>query len=265
MHQSFKRLKTASADGRPLTFEAKTKGSDDLKAVVGAIVTLLEEATFAATPEGITFKGMDPSHVALIDVSWPNSAFESYQCDSEVKFGVRVAEFSKLVRRASKGEDITLAIGEDNQLQLGIGASKRYKIRLIESSATDTPLPKIGFDAKVVMASSALEKMLGDVQAVSEYVTIHANPNGVVFSGKGDIGEGATEMGGDDDSIAEISADGQSEGTYSLEYLVPVVRAAGSSSGTISCEFSTAKPLRAGFTIADMGYIHFYLAPRIES
>ncbi len=248
-----------------MTFEAKTTGSDDLKAVVGAIATLLEEATFAATAEGITFKGMDPSHVALIDVSWPNSAFASYQCDSEVKFGVRIDELSKLIRRASKTDDVTMAISEDNQLQLGIGTNKRYKMRLIESSATDTPLPKIGFDASVKMASAALDKALGDVQAVSEYVTISASTEQVTFSGKGDMGEGSTDVSGEDESIRELTADGKSEGTYSLEYLVPVVRAAGSASGDITCEFSTAKPLRAGFTIAGMGYIHFYLAPRIES
>ena len=54
-----------------MTFGAKTSGSDDLKAIISAISTLVEEATFVATAEGITFRGMDPSHVALIDISWP--------------------------------------------------------------------------------------------------------------------------------------------------------------------------------------------------
>jgi len=43
-----------------LTFAAKTSGSDDLKAIISAISTLVEEATFVATAEGITFRGMDP-------------------------------------------------------------------------------------------------------------------------------------------------------------------------------------------------------------
>ena len=49
-----------------MTFGAKTSGSDDLKAIISAISTLVEEATFVATAEGITFRGMDPSHVALL-------------------------------------------------------------------------------------------------------------------------------------------------------------------------------------------------------
>ena len=59
-----------------MVFSAKTNGSDDLKAIISAISTLVEEATFVANVEGITFRGMDPSHVALIDISWPNSAFK---------------------------------------------------------------------------------------------------------------------------------------------------------------------------------------------
>ena len=72
----------------------------------------MEEATFVANAEGITFRGMDPSHVALIDILWPNSAFERYECDSDIKFGVRVDEFSKLIKRASKKDDIEISISE---------------------------------------------------------------------------------------------------------------------------------------------------------
>ena len=61
-----------------MKFSAKTNTSNEWKAVISAITTLVEEATFEATVEGISFRGMDPSHVALIDISWPNSAFEKY-------------------------------------------------------------------------------------------------------------------------------------------------------------------------------------------
>ena len=65
--------------------------------------------------------------------------------------------------------------------------------------------------------------------------------------------------------IEEISSKSDSEGTYSLEYLNPVVKAVGSNAGFITCEFSSAKPLRIEFKVANIGRIHFYLAPRVES
>ena len=70
-----------------LVFSAKTSGSEEWKAVISAVSTLVEEATFEATVEGISFRGMDPSHVALIDINWPNTAFERFECDGDIKTG----------------------------------------------------------------------------------------------------------------------------------------------------------------------------------
>ena len=248
-----------------MTFSAKTSGSDDLKAIISAISTLVEEATFVATSEGITFRGMDPSHVALIDISWPNSAFEKYECDSDIKFGVRIDEFSKLIKRADKKDSIEISISEQNLLLVSIGKNKKYKMRLIESSATDTPLPKIPYDTKISLSSSSFDKILGDVQVVSDYLTISTTDSKTEFSGKGDSGEVVIDLDKDTDDVHEISSSKESEGTYSLEYLNPVVKAVGTTAGSITCEFSSAKPLRIEFKVANIGRIHFYLAPRVES
>lgn len=248
-----------------MTFSAKTSGSDDLKAIISAISTLVEEATFVATAEGITFRGMDPSHVALIDISWPNSAFEKYECDSDIKFGVRIDEFSKLIKRADKKDSIEISISEQNLLLVSIGKNKKYKMRLIESSATDTPLPKIPYDTKISLSSSSFDKILGDVQVVSDYLTISTTDSKAEFSGKGDSGEVVIDLDKDTDDVHQISSSKESEGTYSLEYLNPVVKAVGTTAGSITCEFSSAKPLRIEFKVANIGRIHFYLAPRVES
>jgi len=246
-------------------FSAKTSGSDDLKAIISAISTLVEEATFVANAEGITFRGMDPSHVALIDISWPNSAFEKYECDSDIKFGVRIDEFSKLIKRAEKKDSIEISISEDNMLLVTIGKNKKYKMRLIESSATDTPLPKIPYDAKIELSTTAFDKILGDVQVVSDYLTIKAAESSAEFSGKGDSGEVVINLEKDNEEIQDLTVKEDSDGTYSLEYLNPVVKAVGTTAGTITCEFSSAKPLRIEFKVANIGRIHFYLAPRVEN
>ena len=155
-----------------MEFSAKTNTSDEWKAIISAISTLVEEATFEATVEGVSFRGMDPSHVALIDISWPNSAFEKYSCDGDIKFGVRIDEFSKLIKRAEKSDGIEINISDDKMLHLSIVKNKKYKMRLIESSASDTPLPKISYDSKIALSSSRLDKILGDIEVVSDYLSI---------------------------------------------------------------------------------------------
>ena len=248
-----------------MEFSAKTNTSDEWKAVISSITTLVEEATFEATVEGITFRGMDPSHVALIDISWPNSAFEKYNCDGDIKFGVRVDEFSKVIKRAEKNESIEISISDDSMLQILIGKNKKWSMRLIEGSASDTPLPKISYDSKISLSSSTFDKILGDIEVVSDYLSVKATSNTVEFSGKGDTGEAFEKFEKGMQELEEISVSQESTGTYSLEYLNPIVKAIGGTSGSINLEFSSSKPLRIEFKVANIGRIHFYLAPRVES
>jgi len=248
-----------------LEFSAKTNTSDEWKAVISSITTLVEEATFEATVEGITFRGMDPSHVALIDISWPNSAFEKYNCDSDIKFGVRVDEFSKVIKRAEKNESIEISISDDNMLQILIGKNKKWSMRLIEGSASDTPLPKISYDSKIGLSSSTFDKILGDIDVVSDYLSIKTATNNAEFSGKGDSGEAVINFEKGMEGLEEITVNQECTGTYSLEYLNPIVKAMGSTSDSIICEFSSGKPLRIEFKVSNIGRIHFYLAPRVES
>ena len=248
-----------------MEFSAKTNSSDEWKAIISAISTLVEEATFEATVEGVSFRGMDPSHVALIDISWPNSAFEKYSCDGDIKFGVRIDEFSKLIKRAEKKDGIEINISDDNMLHVSIGKNKKYKMRLIESSASDTPLPKIDYDSKITLSSSRLDKILGDIDVVSDYLSIKTTQKNVEFSGKGDAGEATINLEKDTEDVEEISVSQESSGTYSLEYLDPIVKAVGGTADTIICEFSSEKPLRIEFKVTNIGRIHFYLAPRVES
>ena len=248
-----------------MVFAAKTSGSEGWKAIISAVSTLVEEATFEATVEGISFRGMDPSHVALIDISWPNSAFEKYECDSDIKFGVRIEEFSKLIKRADKNNPIEINISDDNMLLVTIGKNKKYKMRLIESSASDTPLPKISYDCKISLPSSTFDKILGDVQVVSDYLIITSSETMAEFSGKGDSGEVKINLEKAKDELTELEITQNAHGQYSLEYLNPIVKAVGASVESVTCEFSTEKPLRVEFKVANIGRIHFYLAPRVET
>ena len=248
-----------------MEFSAKTNTSEEWKAIISAISTLVEEATFEATVEGVSFRGMDPSHVALIDISWPNSAFEKYSCDGDIKFGVRIDEFSKLIKRAEKSDGVEINISDDSMLHVSIGKNKKYKMRLIESSASDTPLPKISYDSKITLSSSRLDKILGDIDVVSDYLSIKTTQKNVEFSGKGDAGEATINLEKEMEDVEDISVSQESSGTYSLEYLDPIVKAVGGTADSIICEFSSEKPLRIEFKVTNIGRIHFYLAPRVES
>ncbi|MFX0097107.1 MAG: DNA polymerase sliding clamp, partial [Candidatus Hodarchaeota archaeon] len=44
------------------------------RSIIEALSSLVDEANFIATPEGIMMKAMDPSHIAMIDFEMPKNA-----------------------------------------------------------------------------------------------------------------------------------------------------------------------------------------------
>lgn len=249
-----------------MKFIAKTKSPEEWKIINSAISTLVDEATFEATSEGISFRGMDPSHVALIDIFWPNTAFDSYKCDSELKFGVRISEFSKLIKRTDKKDELEVSISDQDVLRIKTSGSykREYKMRLIESSSGSTPLPKLSFNSKLVLSLPSFDKILSDIEVVSEYVEIESYPEKVVFIGKSDTGEAIVIMEPNSEGLEEIDVKEESKATYSLDYLLKIVKSISSVGVAAAIEYSTKMPIRLEFRIANIGRIHFYLAPRVQ-
>jgi proliferating cell nuclear antigen len=249
-----------------LTFSVSTNSPDEWKVVTSAISTLVDEATFEANVEGLLFRGMDPSHVALIDIHWPNSAFQKFSCNDSIKFGVRIDEFSKLIRRGDKKDTVEISIGDNSTLVIKIknGYSREYKMRLIESSSGSTPLPKLNFNSRVVLNSSTLDKVFTDIQVVSEYITLGSEGSKIVFTGKGDSGEANITLDQSSEGLEDITVKESSTATYSLDYLSKVIKAIGGTGGSVIAEYSTKMPLRLEFRVSNIGRIHFYLAPRVQ-
>ncbi|MCS7116767.1 MAG: proliferating cell nuclear antigen (pcna) [Nitrososphaerota archaeon] len=250
-----------------MVFTAKTPTPVEWKAIMAAISTLVEEASFEASPNGITFRAMDPSHVALIDLTWPNSAFEKYNCDKEFKFTVRVDDFVKLIKRADSKDSVEISAmdGEALILRLSNGYKREFKIHLIESTYGPTPLPKLSFNVRIVVVGEVFEKILNDISTVSDHVTLETSEKGIVFSGKSERGTAHITLDKGSKDILELEVKEESKATYSLDYLLSITKAMGSISDTLQCEYSSKMPLRLEFKLGEYGgKVHFYLAPRVE-
>ncbi|HKG87274.1 MAG TPA: proliferating cell nuclear antigen (pcna) [Nitrososphaeraceae archaeon] len=264
-----------------LHFFTITKTSELWKSISSAIMTIIDEALFDAGPQGITFRSMDPSHIALIDINWPSSAFEKYHCDSTIKFGVRIDELSKIIKRANANDSIEIGVVLDNSsLNIktqGDGYLRNYKMRLIESTGNTSPLPQMTFDSKIVIGIETLDKILSDVGAISEKITIDSssgistNKKTVIFSGDSDRGEVRVTMDTDDDKskvelLEEITVKENSKSTYNIDFISKIIRAIGhQSSNLVTIEYSSNKPLRLEFLLlSGMVKLQFYLAPRVQ-
>lgn len=253
----------------PLTlFLAKTASSVEWKAVSAAVKTLVEEATFDANSEGITFRAMDPSHVALVDLSWPASSWAAFECDRPFKFSVRVEDLVRTISRADTKDQVEISSAEDDSITIKFsnGYKREFNIHLIESTTASAPLPKLEYDTKAAVTKTILEKALGDVSVVSDQVTIQSTKDKITFSGKSDVGRAEISLAKNDADVLELQSSAESKATYSIDYISGILKALGGVADTVQMEYSSKKPLRLELKLNDQGAKMFYfLAPRVSS
>lgn len=247
-------------------FLAKTATNAEWRAVSSAVKTLVEEATFDATSAGLTFRAMDPSHVALVDLEWPNSAFERFECEKPFKFSLRVEDLVKLIGRSETKDSVEISSTEEDAISVKFmnGYKREFLIHLIESSTATAPIPKLEFTTKVTLTTAIFEKILSDISVVSDQVTIQAAKEKLSFSGKSDIGKAGVELQKSDADVLDLKSDAEDKATYSIDYLTGIVKAI-SNADTLVCEFSSKKPIRLEFKLNDQGArVFYFLAPRVS-
>jgi proliferating cell nuclear antigen len=257
---------------------AVTKTSEIWKSVASVIMTIVDEAAFEAGSAGLTFRSMDPSHIALIDLNWPNSTFEKYECPATIKFGLKISDFAKIIKRSGSNDSMEIRL-RNNSLNIKTSGSyvRNYKMNLIESAdANASPLPKLSFDSKIVIGTSVLDKILTDIQVMSDNVSIEtvADKQTLTFTGTADNGNATVMIDDYADKknntenkllLQEITVKETSKATYNMDYILKIVKSLSSASDNITLEYSSKKPLRLEFILFGSLKMQFFLAPRVDS
>ena len=244
---------------------------------MSTLQNLTEEAAFDIDSSGVRFRAMDPSHVALIDLVWEAAGFEKFEFQGKGdRFAVRVEDFAKIIKRADKNDSITISrngspsssstVASSEALQIKLGEHRNFEFHLLDrASVSSTPLPKLSLVSKFSIMSTAFERVLDDISAVSNHVTISAEPGGTLtFSGKGDAGNAKVIFS--QGELAKFESPVASDSVYSVEFIQKVLKPASSSSEVVEFSFASKMPLAASVNVGDPSKsklkLTFFLAPR---
>jgi proliferating cell nuclear antigen len=201
----------------------------------------------------------------LLDISWKRDGFLEYECNEEVTFGVRIDELLKLLRRIEKDTQVEISIS-DGEMQITTSEGKRtrnYKLRLLDTSKSETPVPKLSFNTRVTMLYDALVDALKDIDVISSVVEIYTNEAMIKFYGKGDTGDAEVVYWKDENTSIEMFNEvKESKSAYSLEYLLQILNAV--DTDNVILEYSSKMPLRLQFLLPFRCDMQYYLAPRAE-
>ncbi len=248
-------------------FKAKISDAKLLRDMITAISTLVDEATFNLTQDGLKLRAMDPSRVAMIDFEWPKTIFDEYTCDTPTKMCINVGEMLKLLRRTSKDESIELELDEKtNRLNISIKGKyeRTFNMPTLEAAEEEVPTPKITFNVRAKVTTEGLHQAVEDVLLVSDHVKIEVDTEKLTMKAAGDLMGATIELKKGSDALLDIEAKEPSKATFSLSYLSEIIKTASGASDIATLEFSSDMPIRIDFQQPKEGKLTFYLAPRIE-
>ncbi|MCS7137599.1 MAG: proliferating cell nuclear antigen (pcna), partial [Candidatus Caldarchaeum sp.] len=242
-------------------FRLKLPSADYFSGLVKAISSVVDEGSFTADKDSLRLTGMDPAHVSMVNFSLGRDAAEEYVCEKTTEIRLNITELLKFLRRAGN-ESLTLEYDENTRkLRIVLANTSARKERTfvmntLESVSSPTPVPRLTFDAKCRVETSAFYEAINDASLVSDYTKITITPSYLLISSKSDVGVNQTKLEKEGSLVYEISTEKEVSASFSLTYLEKIMSSSKSLSNETGIELSTNRPIKLSFPIT-AGKIEF--------
>jgi proliferating cell nuclear antigen len=243
-------------------FQARTK-ADTLKELVTIVSTLVDEAKFMITADGISLRAVDPAHVAMVDLKLNKEAFEEYKAD-ECDLGIDVAKLEQFLRLAKAGEVIDIVNDEDKRrLSVAVGNTTK-RMSLIDTTGMSEPkLPNLNLPAKVSLKIDDIAQGIKASESVSDHIALTVTSDSFEMVCEGDTDQVQLKLA--KDKLLELECEEKVRSLFPLEYFSNMMRAI-PSQAKITLNLGNDYPVKIEFKIAEgNGDVTYLLAPRIES
>jgi len=245
-------------------FEVKYADTPRLRNMIDAVNVLLTEAPITMGLSGLRIRGMDPSHVAYVDLDVPKSCFEDYSIDGETEVAVNLEELLKILRKADK-DDFTVLRRKAGKTELVLQSRFKscFSVFEVEGSFDKCPEPDISVSAKATVTSKDFFNALKRVVDTTDHVKLRIDSEALRILYAGDLSSGETTF--DRSGECVLSLEGQEEATYGLTYLYEIVEKACKVSDILALEFSSNMPIKIRPEMGRTELLTYWIAPRIDA
>ncbi|KAI3731127.1 hypothetical protein L1987_62310 [Smallanthus sonchifolius] len=245
-----------------------------LKKVMESIKDLVNDANFDCSATGFSLQAMDSSHVALVSLLLRSEGFEHYRCDRNLSMGMNLGNIAKMLRCAGNDDIVTIKADDGGDCVTFMFESPNqdkiadFEMKLMDIDSEHLGIPEAEYEAIVRMPSSEFARICKDLSSIGDTVVISVTKEGVKFSTKGDIGtanivcrQNTSVDKPEEATIIEMETPVSL--TFALRYMNSFTKATPLAS-QVTVSLSSELPIVVEYKIAEMGYLRFYLAPKIE-
>ena len=238
-------------------------GAEKLKDSLESISTLVEEAKFRLTPEGVSVRAVDPATVAMVSFDLARDAFSSFDA-TEGELGIDLKKLSGILEMADKEDNIELELDETAHKLIVKMRGLSYTMSLLDPSSIrkEPKVPSLDLPVRVVIRGEDLKRAVKAAEKVSDYM--HMGVAGDVFFMEAEGETDTVRLQMTKDQLIDIKP-GEAKSLFSLDYLSDISKILGKAN-EVTLELGKDYPLKIKFKIADgHGEVSYMLAPRVES
>ncbi|XP_076900729.1 proliferating cell nuclear antigen-like [Bidens hawaiensis] len=245
-----------------------------LKKVMESIKDLVNDANFDCSATGFSLQAMDSSHVALVSLLLRSEGFEHYRCDRNLSMGMNLGNMAKMLRCAGNDDIVTIKADDGGDCVTFMFESPNqdkisdFEMKLMDIDSEHLGIPEAEYEAIVRMPSTEFARICKDLSSIGDTVMISVTKEGIKFSTKGDIGtanivcrQNTSVDKPEEATIIEMQTPVSL--TFALRYMNSFTKATPLAS-QVTVSLSSELPVVVEYKIAEMGYLRFYLAPKIE-
>jgi len=219
--------------------------------------------------EGLRLKAMDPSHVMMVDLMIPRTAFDEYRVAEEMVITINLELASKVLRRATKNDKLVL-LSDGSRITFGLvskgGVERCFTMPLLASKYEEIPELSLELQVQAKTLGPSVASALSILSEAGEILKISVNQEGMSLIASSELGEIEMVFSPTTGTLIDYQPPldpQQFANAYSLEYFEFIAKIA-KLSETITFKLSPDMPCEIDAELSSGALLKVYVAPRVE-
>jgi proliferating cell nuclear antigen len=254
----------------------KTVQIQPIRNMITAIKDILTDATITFSENGMKIINFDKTHTILVNVVLDSKRFELFNCvPQKIIVCANTLHLFKVISTMSNDDTLSMYIEKQDYhegivshlgLQYDNGDIKQcysQKLRLIEPDNEEMVVPDVEYSAIINLPTSDFQKIIRDLNGISDRIEIKSAGNELVFSCEGTFASSKIYRSQSDGNMEFISKPESSvviQGEFSLKSLSHFIKCTPLCSH-LEMYLGNDLPLIVKYDVASLGSIKLCLAP----
>ena len=248
---------------------------DPLKRLCESLKDIVTDVHLKFTVDGISMQAVEACHVTLICFFLEAKNFDLYECRETYVIRVNMGAMHTVFKCAS-GDDAVSIFFNDESTNLSFVFENitndrilKFRLRLYISEKNSVEEPDSTYSSIFQLHSSYYKKIMTDLMSFrGESVHLDLTKEGLKFTINGEDGEGLLFIKHStrtDKSKTTLYVDAKENVSMvcGMRHLLSFSKAQCLSEKVVG-RMAIGKPLQIEFTVGRLGYLRFYLAPRVS-